>query len=208
MARRRSLSTSDPVEVGKGKELALVPGATPKTQGFDRKLGDQLYQWSSVRSQYVAEANQSSVQYIVAGGYPWGWYGLGWYWNPWFSSWAFVPGYGYYGSPFGFGFYSPAYFRAYPPASYYVRPGVTASFRVFAPAVACVGGFGGGFGGFHGGFWRPAVIASTSCNFESRAIRETGKRGFLIADRRASEAVRPAEPDSAERDRQFPRFPH
>jgi hypothetical protein len=137
------------LEVGKGKELALVAGATLKTQGFDRKLGDQLYEWSSVRSQYVAEANQSSVQYIVAGGYPWGWYGLGWYWNPWFSSWAFVPGAGYFGGPFGYGFYSPAYWRAYPPASYYVRPGVTASFRGgFAPAV----GMGGGFGGFRGGF--------------------------------------------------------
>jgi len=137
------------IEVGKGKELALAVGAVPKAQGFDRKLGDQLYEWSSVRSQYVAEANQSSVQYIVAGGYPWGWSGLGWYWNPWFASWAFVPGYGYYGGPFGYGFYSPAYFRAYPPASYFVRPGVTAV-GSFAPA-ARVGGFGGFRGGGFGG---------------------------------------------------------
>jgi hypothetical protein len=137
------------VEVGKGKELALAPGGTVKPQSFDRKLSDELYQWSSVRSQYVAEANQSSVQYIVAGGYPWGW-GLGWYWNPWFDSWAFVPGYGYLGGPFGFGFYSPAYWRAYPPASYYVRPGVTASVRGVAPAMR----MGTGFGGFHGGGFR------------------------------------------------------
>lgn len=133
------------VDVGRGRELALAPGATVKTQSFDRKLGDELYQWSSVRSQYVAEANQSSVQYIVAGGYPFG-YGLGWYWNPWFSSWAFVPGYGYLGGPFGFGFYSPGYFRAYPPASFYSRPGVVAA-TGFAPAVR----MGGGFGGFRGG---------------------------------------------------------
>jgi len=125
------------VEVGKGKELALAVGGVVKTQNFDRKMGDQLYQWSAVRSQYVAEANQSSVQYIVAGGYPLGWYGLGWYWNPWFSSYAFIPGTGFYGSPFGFGFYSPAYFRAYPPAGFY---GVAPAARI------------GGVGGFRGGF--------------------------------------------------------
>ena len=139
------------VDVGKGKELNLAPGAATKPQSFDRKMGDPLYQWSSVRSQYVAEANQSSVQYIVDGGYPFGW-GLGWYWNPWFSSWAFVPGAGYWGSPFGWGFYSPTYWRAYAPTRYYVRPGVVRSGNV-APA-ARIGGFsGGGFrGGFGGGF--------------------------------------------------------
>ncbi len=133
------------VEVGKGKELALAAGGALKAQSFDRKLTDQLYQWSEVRSQYVAEANQSSVQYIVGGGYPYGWYGLGWYWNPWFGSYAFIPGAGFYGSPFGFGFYSPAYFRAYPPVGFYGRPGVAVR-GGFAPAARV-----GGFGGFRGG---------------------------------------------------------
>jgi hypothetical protein len=135
------------VEVGKGRQLNLTPAAALKPQSFDRKLGDQLYEWSGVRSQYVAEANQSSVQYIVGGGYPWGWYGLGWYWNPWFDSWAFIPGSGYFGGPFGYGFYSPAYWRTYG-GGYYGRPGVIASGRAMAPAVR-MGGFGGG--GFHGG---------------------------------------------------------
>jgi hypothetical protein len=146
------------VEVGKGKELNLTQAAALKPQSFDRHQDDNLYQWSSVRSQYVAQANQSSVQYIVAGD-PWGWYGMGWYWNPWFGSWAFVPGYGYFGSPFGFGFYSPAYWRAYPPAHYFVRPGVAAvpAARGIAPGVrggAPAIGMGGGImhgGGFHGG---------------------------------------------------------
>jgi FecR protein len=138
------------VEVGSGKELALAQGAK-KAQSFDKHMTDNLYLWSSVRSQYVAEANQSSVQYIVAG-YPYGFYGLGWYWNPWFASWAFIPSYGYFGSPFGFGFYSPAYWRVYPPASYFVRPGVSAAvpvrgfapaFRGSAPMVRMGGGFGG-----------------------------------------------------------------
>ncbi|MEI9971826.1 MAG: hypothetical protein WDO73_07095 [Ignavibacteriota bacterium] len=139
------------VEVGKGKQLTLAPTAALKPQNFDRKAADQLYQWSSVRSQYVAEANQSSVQYIVDGGYPWGW-GLGWYWNPWFGSWAFIPGHGYFGGPFGFGFYSPTYWRAYAPFHGYGH--------YWSPAAGHGGGFhgggyahGGGFGGggFHGG---------------------------------------------------------
>jgi hypothetical protein len=138
------------VDVGKGKELTLAPSAALKPQSFDRKAGDPLYEWSSVRSQYVAEANQASVQYIVGAGYPFGW-GVGWYWNPWFSSWAFVPGAGYWSSPFGWGFYSPAYWRAYAPARYYVRPGVVHMGNV-APQAHIGGGFRGGFGGgFHGG---------------------------------------------------------
>jgi hypothetical protein len=126
-------------EVGKGKTVTLAAQASMKPQSFDNHLGDDLYQWSSVRSQYVAEANQSSVQAIVVGSpYPFGWYGMGWYWNPWFSTWAFIPANGFFASPFGFGFYSPVYWRAYPPARYFVRPGVvasTAAVRAAAPAM-------------------------------------------------------------------------
>ena len=150
------------VDVGKGKELALAPSAALKPQSFDRKAGDPLYEWSSVRSQYVAEANQSSVQYIVDAGYPYG-SGLGWYWNPWFSSWAFVPGTGYWGSPFGWGFYSPTYWRAYAPARYYVRPGVVGVGRIGG---GFRGGFGGGFhgGGFHGGGFMAADSTADTAN--------------------------------------------
>jgi hypothetical protein len=111
------------VEIGKGKELALAQTGETKAQRFDRQQPDNLYQWSSVRSEYLSEANQSYVN-GVAGGYPgWGWYGPNWYWNPWFSSWAFVPGgFDYFYSPFGFGYYSPIYWRTYAP--YYYHPGV------------------------------------------------------------------------------------
>ena len=152
------------IDVGKGKQVALtqVAEAKIKPDKFDRHQSDSLYQWSDVRSQYVAEANQSSVQYIVDAN-PWGW-GMGWYWNPWFSSWAFVPGDGFFASPFGYGFYSPVYWRTYAPQHYYSRPGVIATnprARGFvgggmhaAPAMRGAGGFSrGGFGGggFHGG---------------------------------------------------------
>jgi hypothetical protein len=138
------------VDIGKGKELPLTGGAL-KPQKFDRHENDSLMQWSKLRSEYVAEANAASAQTIVVDN-P-GWFaGTGWYWNPWYSTWAFVPGSGYFGNPWGVGFYSPAYFYANPPLYYYQRP-----VRVFGGArpvrgampgrvgVAPVGGSGVGF---------------------------------------------------------------
>jgi hypothetical protein len=104
------------VEVGKGKELAL--GAETKPHKFDRDQTDNLYNWSKLRSSYMAEANQSYAQTVIVTN-P-GWYGNGWYWNPWYHTWAFVPSYGYLTSPFGFGFYSPGYWYGGGPV--YVRP--------------------------------------------------------------------------------------
>ena len=106
-------------DVGKGKALPLQPGVTAKLkpQKFDRKETDSLYAWSKLRSQYLAEANQSSAQTILAYGPSW-YYGTGWYWNPYFDTWAFVPGAGFLDSPFGYGFYSPAYLNYYPPVYY------------------------------------------------------------------------------------------
>lgn len=152
-------------DIGKGKEVALT-SAQLKTQDFDRKNEDDLYQWSKLRSEYVSEANMSSAQTIVVDN-PYWWYGTGWYWNPWFDSWAFVPGGGFLYSPFGFGFYSPVYWRTYAPVFY--RPGLGFVGRpgfafhggvISHPALAApafrggaVGGFHamGGGGGFHGG---------------------------------------------------------
>jgi len=81
------------IDLGKGKELALTgtPGVRLKAQKFDRNQGGELYAWSKLRSEYTAQANLSSAQSILA--YNPGWYyGTGWYWNPWYDSWAFVPG--------------------------------------------------------------------------------------------------------------------
>jgi hypothetical protein len=106
--KAKVLTNDKGVELGKGKELALDTGASLKPQKFDRDQVDSLYQWSKLRSQYDAEANAASARMIVLQNPGW-YYGTGWYWNPWYSSWAFVPAYGYGFSPFGFGFYSPAY---------------------------------------------------------------------------------------------------
>jgi hypothetical protein len=100
-------------DVKKGRELALVAqNPKLKTQSFATNNLDQLYSWSRLRSEYMAEANMSSAQTILVSNSN-GFYGTGWYWNPYFDSWAFVPGGGYFYSPFGFGFYSPAYWGVY-----------------------------------------------------------------------------------------------
>ncbi len=105
------------VDVGKGKELMLT--AASKPQKFDRDQGDDLYAWSNLRSQYMAEANLASAQ-LVVNNYGSGWWGgPGWFWNPWYSTWAFMPGGdAFLYSPFGYGFYSPVYVYNYRPFAY------------------------------------------------------------------------------------------
>ena len=130
------------IEVKKGKEFAF--GVDVKPQKFDRDNTGDLYAWSKLRSEYLAEANEDTVQRIVLGGPAW--YGAGWYWAPGYSTWAFVPGYGYLDSPFGYGFYSPTYWYSMGPGyyrtPYYNRPAYRPSFR---PAPGRVWGGGGEF---------------------------------------------------------------
>jgi hypothetical protein len=121
------------IEVGKNKELALdAVNPKLKPQKFDRHQTDELYAWSKLRSGYLADVNASSAQMIFVNSPGW-WAGTGWYWNPWFSTWAFVPGSGFLYSPFGYSFYSPAYWVYARPL--YYRPGVFPGRPVGAPIV-------------------------------------------------------------------------
>ena len=82
-------------------ELALAEGVHEKTADFNSKpTNDDLYNWSKLRSQYLAEANnQIAGEYAYgAGAYP------GWYWDPWMWDYTFL-GPGPFYSPFGWGFY-------------------------------------------------------------------------------------------------------
>ena len=97
------------VEVGDGKweavenhhELTLVPDGVPEKTAIDpRPAGDELYDWSRLRSQDLAQANhQIARQYACARDFH-----AGWYWNPWMRSYTFL---GWYEdlSPFGADFY-------------------------------------------------------------------------------------------------------
>jgi hypothetical protein len=133
-------------EFGKGKEFVLANDSKPVS--FDRKAKDDLYVWSNIRSQYQADANASSAQYIYAGGYGWN----GWFWNPYFSTWAWLPGNGLFYSPFGYPFYSIGYFPYY--RGFYGGRVYGRSFVGTRPQIRIMPRAGAGFagrGGFSGG---------------------------------------------------------
>jgi hypothetical protein len=97
--------------VKRGQELDLVSQGKLKPHSFDKKQvaeSDDLYRWSSLRSQYLSEANVETARVYVANGwYGPGWFGPGWYWDPFFGAFTFLPANGFLYSPFGWGFYSP-----------------------------------------------------------------------------------------------------
>lgn len=94
------------VVVKSGHEYPLNAEAGVKPQKFAPAAAEgELYAWSSLRSQYLAQANQEMASsygaYYPAWGYAPGWYPYGW-------------GYSYFGGPFwrpfGWGFYPSPYF--------------------------------------------------------------------------------------------------
>jgi FecR protein len=103
------------IKVGGSHEVNLN-AAKIKSRSFDKKKyeSSSLYQWSSLRSAYLAEANADlAPAYIINGWYGPGWIGSGWYWDPWFGCYTFLPGDGIFYGPFGFGFYSPFFAYGY-----------------------------------------------------------------------------------------------
>jgi hypothetical protein len=113
--------------VKRGHEALL--GDVVTAQKFDDNATDDLYNWSSRRSGYLALANVSAASAMSNGYSGYGYAGGGWAWNPWFGMFTMVPMSGMLWSPFGYGFYSPfSVYGAYP---YYY-------------------GYGGGYGGGSG----------------------------------------------------------
>src|SRR5579862_4945263 len=108
------------VKLKGGHELDVETSAQVKAVGFKKKeyeSGD-LYNWASLRSSYLAEANIDEANTLEASDWGWGgWWGAGfwgpgwgwggWGWDPWFSAYTFMPWGGICYSPFGWGFYSP-----------------------------------------------------------------------------------------------------
>ena len=122
---------SGQLTVRKGKDT-LLNGAL-MAENFDPKADDDLYRWSDRRSGYLAKANVSSANNLMAGGYSgygggfsglgfgglggyggYGGYGCGgagfglWQYNSMFGLNTYVPCNGLLYSPFGYGFYSPS----------------------------------------------------------------------------------------------------
>jgi hypothetical protein len=133
-----------------GHQLVLI-GDAAKPQDFNKNAAqDDLYNWSSLRSQYLGNANLDlAASYAGAPGfYP------GWYWNAGLYGYTWLPGDGFFWSPFGFGFYSPYYlYRGgfIYGSGRYGRGGYGGGYARAAVASGhAAGGFSGG-GGFHGG---------------------------------------------------------
>jgi len=169
------------IKVKGGHELNVSNPANLKAAKFDKDSFEQsdLYRFSNLRSEYLAEANVDAARVYVSGG-P-GWFGPGWYWDPFFTAYTWIPGDGLFYSPFGWGFYSPfwvgyaPYYGRYPYgfAGYHGRAYVggragvayghsgfagrpSAGFRgptagSAAHSGTMSGGFHGGGGGFNGG---------------------------------------------------------
>jgi hypothetical protein len=153
-----SITSSDnqkAILVKGGHQLALA-GDAVKPQDFDKNAAkDDLYNWSSLRSQYLGEANLdlASVYAGAPGFYP------GWFWNAGLYGYTWLPADGFFWNPFGFGFYSPYYIYGggfIYGRGRYGRGGYAGGYsHVSAVHAQTAGGFGGrgGFsgGGFHGG---------------------------------------------------------
>lgn len=147
------------VEVGDGKykvvkdhhEFALAAAgngmalAKEKATNFNtNEAKDDLYNWSGLRSQYLAEANnQIAGQYAGGPGfYP------GWYWDPYAYGYTFI-GMDPFWSPFGWGFYPFGWYGGWGGRWGYGGYGRIGGFRGGYAGGGFHGGFGGG--GFHGG---------------------------------------------------------
>jgi hypothetical protein len=157
-----------PIDVKGGRQLALN-GEMVKPNGFDKSHSeDDLYNWSSLRSQYLGEANIDLAAQYAGYGPGFGGFDPGWYWDAGLYSYDWLPGGGPFWSPFGFGFYSPYYLygggfvygRGFYGRGYGYRGGYGFSGArgagVGGRAIASGGGGGfhgggGGGGGFHGG---------------------------------------------------------
>ena len=149
----------------KGHHELAVNGDAAKPEDFDSEQAakqDPLYAWSKLRADYLGQANENLAQEYAgtAGFVP------GWYWDPWLTGYTWLPGDGLFSSPFGLGFYSPAYVYGggffYP--GYRIRRGYYGGhfpYRSYrsghvSPAPGGRGFSRGGFrgttdGGFHGG---------------------------------------------------------
>lgn len=125
-----------------GKQLTLAGGlhadGLMKPVGFDRKqaeTNDPLYNWSSLRSNYLGEANIDMASNYAGGSG----FAPGWAWDNAAYSYTWLPGgYDPFFSPFGYGFYSP----------YYIGGGGF----IYGGYRGGYGGYRGGYGGYRGGY--------------------------------------------------------
>jgi hypothetical protein len=99
------------------KETTLTGVLAPEK--FSKDETDAFYRWASRRSNSLSIANLSAAKSLRDSGSSWT--TGGWNYNPMFGLYTFIPGSGYYNSPFGYSFYSP--YTVYNGLYYYGRGG-------------------------------------------------------------------------------------
>lgn len=97
-------SNSDNATELKGGRALLVGSALVPDKFNKNKSKDELYAWSAQRDYRLALANISAARGISAKSFT----GSQWAWDPWFSTFTFLPRSGYLMSPFGIDWYSPS----------------------------------------------------------------------------------------------------
>jgi hypothetical protein len=129
-------------------QVGLAANEAVQSVSFDRdQAQDTLYNWSSLRSQYLAEANLNlASEYAGYGGLA-----PGWYWDAGFWGYTWLPGDGLLWSPFGWGFYSPRYIFYGGPVFHGGRAYAGRSYAQFRGEGFSGGGGHAMGGGFHGG---------------------------------------------------------
>ncbi|MGB9417986.1 MAG: FecR domain-containing protein [Acidobacteriaceae bacterium] len=146
-----------PVVVKKGHELAVNGDREKPTDFYEKTSEDALYNWSSLRSQYLGEANvqlASAYEGVPA-------FAPGWFWDAGLYGYTWLPGYGAFFNPFGYGFYSPYYLYGGRFVYGYGRGYSRGYGRGYGHGQTSLhgeiasgshgGAFQGGEGGFHGG---------------------------------------------------------
>lgn len=134
-----------PIAIKGGRMLALTGDAEKPVKFNKNEAKDDLYNWGSLRSQYLGEANLSlaSAYEGVSGFNP------GWYWAGGMYGYTWLPGDGLFWNPYGFGFYSPYYLYGGGPIYGGYYGGYRGGFYGGRPGNY---GYRGGYGGFRGGY--------------------------------------------------------
>lgn len=105
------------IEVHNG-ERAQLDGSLRTMRAWE--VNDELAAWSRSRSQVEAEASVASAQYVNDNPYDNGVVvSSSWVWNPWRSSYTWIPARQTYVNFYGFRYWAPSHvYRAYPTRSY------------------------------------------------------------------------------------------
>lgn len=152
-------------KVKAGHEVDLTGLLKSRSFNRDQYAQDDLYRWSSLRSSYLAEANYNEAPYYANSEY----FAPGWFWNSWYGCYTWLPGGGLFYSPFGWGFYSPAFF--------YGRPFFGFGFGYGYPYGYGYGYYGGRYYHRFGPAYRPGYGVVRGGSIHPTSHPTTGVRG-------------------------------